>query len=140
MILVPGQRLQRFFAAIVTFGCLAAAACGRPVLPAEDVAVEWKVIPSAPIVEGEAIAEIRVLDPVRQPLRGARLRLEAHMNHPGMAPIIEPLVEQENGVYRVRLRFSMAGVWVLFVKGELADRRRLDQRAGEMTVRGLTPV
>ena len=102
--------------------------------------VEWKVVPATPTVEGDAIAEIRVLDRVRQPLRGARLRLEAHMNHPGMAPVIEPLAEQENGVYRVRLRFSMAGVWVLFVKGELADRRRLDQRAGEMTVRGLTPV
>jgi hypothetical protein len=128
------QGLRRFFSAILTFGCLVAAACARPPASADDVVVEWKVVPSAPIVHGEASAEIRVLDRVRQPLRGARLRLEAHMNHPGMAPVIEPLVKPENGVYRVRVRFPMAGVWVLFVKGELADGRRLDERAGELTV------
>jgi hypothetical protein len=100
------------------------------------VIVEWTVTPPAPTVDGEAMVEIRVLDRGRQPLGGARLRVEAHMRHPGMAPVIEPLAEQGNGVYTVRLRLSMAGVWVLFVKGDLADRRRLDQRAGELTVGG----
>ncbi len=103
------------------------------------MAVEWKVVPSTPTVDSEAVAEITVFDRARQPLGGARLRVEAHMNHPGMAPVVEPLVEQGNGVYTTRLRFSMAGVWVLFVKGELADRRRLDQRAAELIVRGEEP-
>ena len=41
--LASAQRLQRPFAAILTFACLATGACGRPVVPADGVVVEWKV-------------------------------------------------------------------------------------------------
>jgi YtkA-like len=130
---VSRHLVQSFVAAALTLACLPAAACGRTVPSAEDVAVQWKMTPAAPIVGGETLAEFTVLDRATEPVRGARLRVEAHMAHPGMAPIVEPAVEQASGAYTVRLRFSMAGAWVLFVKGELADRRAIERRVGETT-------
>jgi hypothetical protein len=120
--------------AFLTLGVLAGAACGRPVAPADDVVVEWKVTPSPPLVDGAAVLEITLGDRDGQPLSGARLRVEAHMTHPGMAPLIEVAAERGNGAYVARLRFPMAGAWILFVKGELADRRSINQRVGETIV------
>jgi hypothetical protein len=103
-----------------------------------DVVVEWKATPSTPVVDGETAVEVTLLDRARQPVTGARLRVEAHMTHPGMAPIIEVAAERGNGVYVARLRLPMAGGWILFVKGELADHRPVNQRVGEVSV-GVKP-
>jgi hypothetical protein len=112
-----------------------AGACAHPVTPADDVMVEWSATPSSPVVDADTVVDIALLDRARQPMVGARLRVEAHMTHPGMAPIVEAAAERGQGAYAARLRLPMAGTWILFVKGELANRRPIDQRVGEVSVR-----
>ncbi len=93
------------------------------------------MMPLAPVVDEEAHAEITLRNRTGQPVRGATLRVEAHMSHPGMAPVIEGAREESDGVYTVRLRLTMAGEWILFVRGTRADNRPIDHRAGATTVR-----
>ena len=93
------------------------------------------MMPLAPVVDEEARAEITLRNRTGQPVRGAMLHVEAHMSHPGMAPVIERAQDQGAGVYTVRLRLTMAGEWILFVRGTRADSRSIDLRAGATTAR-----
>lgn len=43
------------------------------------------------------------------------------MAHPGMAAIAGELRDRGDGTYDSRIRFSMAGDWVIIVNGELPD-------------------
>jgi YtkA-like len=115
--------------------CVLAAGCARVDVRDEELDVQWTLSPAAPAGGGDAVLEVRLSDRDRRPVRGARLRFEAHMTHPGMAPVIEPAAEERSGAYTARLRFSMAGEWVLFVKGDLPDRARLSRRLGQTKVR-----
>ncbi len=73
----PGHGVPRRFFTFLMIGGLAGAACSRPVAPADDVVVEWKTTPPVPLVDGETLVEVTLLDKARRPLRGAALRVEA---------------------------------------------------------------
>ena len=102
---------------------------------APDVAVAWAIEPAAPMMESDTLARITLEDGRRQRLRGATLRLEAHMAHPGMAPVTAPMRERGGGVYEAQLQFSMAGDWVLVVSGALADGSRFTRSVDVTGVR-----
>ena len=117
-------------AAVLAAGC-------RERDPAADVTAAWTIDPGPPSAASETIARITLQDARQQPVRGAALRLEAHMSHPGMAPVTASLTESHDGVYETRMTFSMAGDWVLVVSGTLADGRRILR---QLEVAGVRPA
>lgn len=124
-------RLVLGAAAILTM--MTTAACGQaPAPPAPDLTVRWQVVPAAPVVGRDAEADVTLQRPDGSPLLAARLNLEGHMTHPGMAPVITPLTEVGEGRYRARLTLTMAGEWVVFVRGELSDGQRVQQRVADV--------
>ena len=61
------------------------------------------------------------------PATGATVRLEGHMTHAGMAPVLAAAVERFPGVYEMSFAFSMRGDWVLLVSAVLPDGRSIEQ-------------
>ena len=86
--------------------------------PASNLNVQWKLTPAEPVVNADTMGEVTILDQSRRPVKAAPFRVEAFMTHPGMAPVLETATATSDGVYSVRLRFTMAGEWVLSVKDE----------------------
>src|SRR5690606_36012748 len=82
-----------------------AGACGPA--PAR-VAVDWTIAPAPPVVGGATLT-LRLRDGAGRPVEGARLRIEAHMSHPGMAPVIAQADERAPGVYEAPVSFTMRG-------------------------------
>ncbi|MGH9372256.1 MAG: FixH family protein [Vicinamibacterales bacterium] len=113
--------------------CWSAGACQRP-NPAPDVTFEWTLAPERPVV-GPAVLTLRVLDRDRRPLRAVDLRVEAHMSHPGMAPLLAATRERAIGVYDAELQFSMRGDWILLISGSLANGATLRHRIDVSNVR-----
>jgi hypothetical protein len=121
---------------------VACSGCRRPAdqLPPDvaatgDLAVRLTLKPTAPLVKEDTLAELTMADGAGQPVLGAKVRIEAHMSHPGMAPVIAAATEKAAGVYSARLRLSMAGDWIFVVRGERTGGRSINQRAGETTAR-----
>ena len=93
----------------------------------------WRPLPA---VGRESVAEIQLNEAMARPVAGARLRLEAFMTHPGMAPVLAPVEEEGRGRYRARVTFTMAGDWVVRLQGTGADGRTIDLQED---VRGVRP-
>lgn len=83
--------------------------------------------PARAVVGAPARGEIRLSDVDGSPIGGARLRLEGHMSHPGMRPVVADVAERSEGVYEAQWQFTMRGDWILLVTGTLPDGRRIDR-------------
>jgi len=99
------------------------ASCARSEETPPHLTIGWTPMPA---VGRESVAEIQLNEAMARPVTGARLRLEAFMTHPGMAPLSAAVEEQGRGRYRARVRFTMAGDWVVRLQGTRADGRRID--------------
>lgn len=141
---VPGRRSLRSIVSrlgeahlVLLLGAswaLVGPACSRT-QRAGDVSVTWTAEPTPLITGAPIVAELILRDDRRQPLRGANLHIEGHMSHPGMAPILAVAEERGDGVYLVRFQFTMAGDWVVLVKGSLPDGRMVSHRVDIADVR-----
>lgn len=118
--------------AVLLAASLAAGGCRRS---AAAVSVAWHEKPAAITVDEPALLQIVLRDAAGQPIDGAALRIEAHMQHPGMAPVIETAEGRGKGVYAARVSLSMAGEWIVIVSGELPDGRRVREQAGGVMAR-----
>jgi hypothetical protein len=114
---------------VFVLAALLAGCASEPATP--RLAIEWTPPPVAGV---ESVADIRIGDDDR-PLSIAQLHVNAFMTHPGMAPVAASVEEQGEGRYRVRLRFTMAGDWVLRVQGATPDGRAIDLHADVRGVR-----
>jgi hypothetical protein len=99
-------------------------ACASQPAAGPQLAIQFTPSPASGV---ESVADIRLIDADR-PLSSARLRVNAFMTHPGMAPIEAAVEEQGDGRYRARVRFTMAGDWVLRIQGATPDGRTIDLR------------
>ena len=118
--------------AVLTLAC----SCGQVPEPPGAAAI-WTLSPAAPRlgVPAEAQAILSFGSGVR-PVLGATLDFEAHMSHPGMAPVVVRATERQPGCYVASIQFSMSGDWVVFVSGTLSDGTSLRQRIADVVVAG----
>ena len=98
------------------------AGCGRD---SAGAAIAWSIQPSALIAGSTAQVAFTITTRDGAPASGAQLRLEGHMSHPGMTPVVADPIERDRGTYEAPLQFTMPGEWVLVVSGTLADGTRI---------------
>ena len=124
-----GGRLIRTLAAL----CLVTG-CSRPT---SDATMSVTLDPAAPVAGVATRARIALRRANREPLPATNVRLEAHMTHPGMTPVLSDAVRVGDGEYEARIEFSMAGDWLIAVTGDLPDGRRITLQA---PVAGVKPA
>lgn len=108
---------RSIFFAITLF---ALAACTPE--PCEDAGLQigWSVSPDPPRM-GPSTLTLELLDASGAPVSGARLEVEANMNHAGMVPVFGSGEESVPGTYVAPLEFTMGGDWFVLVDATLAD-------------------
>jgi hypothetical protein len=123
------RRLILAFAAL----CVAAG-CGPP---SRSATVSVSLHPRPPVAGTATMARIALRFADHQPVPATNVRVEAHMTHPGMAPVLPDAVRVGDGEYEARIEFPMAGDWLIAVTGDLPDGQRFTLQA---PVAGVKPA
>jgi hypothetical protein len=113
------------------------AACGRREQAARTdprVDLTWTLRPATAVV-GPATLTVSLRAPSGTPIAGATVRIEGHMTHAGMAPLLAEAVERAPGVYDAAFAFTMPGDWVVLVSVNLPDGTRVERRIDVANVR-----
>ena len=121
----PLQRTRSTLLVALT-ACWLQVACHRPAR-ASHLRFEWTLTP-APATVGPAALTLRLFDADGRPVRGAQVRIEAQMAHPGMGAVVTTATEREHGMYHAEVQFTMSGDWILLVGGSLSNGQTLHYR------------
>jgi hypothetical protein len=103
----------------LTIGC-------RPGTPVGTVEAAWTVEPGPPKAGEPTRVVVRLRDGSGNAVPGARLTVDAQMDHP-MAPVSGEATESAPGVYELPLTFPMGGNWTLIASGTLPDGTRISK-------------
>jgi hypothetical protein len=119
-------------AAVFVLLLAAVSGCGRSqsvsaVETQDDYQVTFATEPAAPS-QGDGTVVITLRDRAGQPVDGARVSIEANMNHAGMTPEYADATASEAGVYRLPLNWTMGGAWYVDAKVTLRDGQEIRRR------------
>ena len=124
----PRQRRNTIaLAGALLAASLSSGACHRSPRTESQLDVAWTLRPEAPAV-GPATLTVTLRQTSGDPVKGARVRLEGHMSHAGMAPVLADATESAPGVYDLQFAFTMQGDWVLLVSAALPEGARVERR------------
>lgn len=127
------RRLRRalFLALLLLLALGLAAGCGRAGKSSPETKDSYTVTfatePAAPVVD-EGVVLLTLADPTGRPVSDAQVTLEANMSHAGMVPVNASASGGQGGVYRVPLRWTMAGDWYVDVRFTLSDGQIVGRR------------
>jgi hypothetical protein len=93
------------------------------------------VAPLFPPPAGDGRLAFRLSDENDQPIDTAALHIRGDMTDEGMLPIEASVASGDGGVYRVPVRWTMAGDWIITVEATLNDGRRV-ARSFDLAVTG----
>lgn len=125
-----GRVLARVVIMLLAAGVAGASCRGA----ASATRLTWTLAPQTPGV-GPATLTVTLRDPAGLAVTGARVRLEGHMQHPGMTPVAADAAERSPGVYVAPFTFTMPGDWVLLVSAALPGGGRVEERIDVAHVR-----
>ncbi|MGE5603448.1 MAG: FixH family protein [Nitrososphaerales archaeon] len=124
-------RRALYVVALLALCLMAVAGCGRSqsaVTQTQDAYQVSFATDPAPANQGAGAVIVTIKDQQGQGIDGARVAIEANMNHAGMKPENAEATTGSGGEYRLPLNWTMGGEWYVDVtitlqNGEVVRRR-----------------